>query len=88
MDARKIATLPLDGRNFIPLVTLSPGVALPNGHYYGRVGTADVPALVAALREKRIAAEYYRGCGGWIPPVQAAEIALRLLGRAVGRLGL
>jgi hypothetical protein len=27
----KIATLPLDGRNFIPLVALSPGVALPGG---------------------------------------------------------
>jgi hypothetical protein len=31
VDEQKIATLPLDGRNFIPLVTLSPGVALPGG---------------------------------------------------------
>jgi hypothetical protein len=31
MDQKKITTLPLDGRNFIPLVTLSPGVALPGG---------------------------------------------------------
>ncbi|HWE50775.1 MAG TPA: carboxypeptidase regulatory-like domain-containing protein [Bryobacteraceae bacterium] len=30
-DSRKITTLPLDGRNFIPLVALSPGVALPGG---------------------------------------------------------
>ena len=29
IDAKKIASLPLDGRNFIPLLTLSPGVALP-----------------------------------------------------------
>src|SRR5205823_3431560 len=31
MEERKITTLPLDGRNFIPLVTLAPGVALPGG---------------------------------------------------------
>jgi len=31
VDRSKIATLPLDGRNFIPLVALSPGVALPGG---------------------------------------------------------
>ncbi len=30
-DEQKVATLPLDGRNFIPLVTLAPGVALPGG---------------------------------------------------------
>src|SRR5205807_3818509 len=30
-DQKKITTLPLDGRNFIPLVALSPGVALPGG---------------------------------------------------------
>ncbi len=31
VDQRQIETLPLDGRNFIPLVALSPGVALPGG---------------------------------------------------------
>ena len=31
VDEIKIATLPLDGRNFIPLVALSPGIALPGG---------------------------------------------------------
>ncbi|MBZ5605485.1 MAG: carboxypeptidase regulatory-like domain-containing protein [Acidobacteriia bacterium] len=31
VDEQKITTLPLDGRNFIPLVTLAPGVALPSG---------------------------------------------------------
>ncbi|MEP7351924.1 MAG: carboxypeptidase regulatory-like domain-containing protein [Acidobacteriota bacterium] len=29
IDEKKISTLPLDGRNFMPLVTLAPGVALP-----------------------------------------------------------
>src|SRR6266567_1044192 len=29
LDRVKVETLPLDGRNFIPLVALSPGVALP-----------------------------------------------------------
>ena len=37
VDAQKISTLPLDGRNFIPLVTLSPGVALPNGQFLPRI---------------------------------------------------
>jgi hypothetical protein len=31
LEQAKIATLPLDGRNFIPLVALAPGVALPGG---------------------------------------------------------
>src|ERR1041385_9240442 len=31
MEERKVTTMPLDGRNFIPLVTLAPGVALPGG---------------------------------------------------------
>src|SRR5499427_9275825 len=31
MDERKITALPLDGRNFVPLVTMAPGVALPGG---------------------------------------------------------
>jgi hypothetical protein len=34
---QRISTLPLDGRNFIPLVTLSPGVALPNGQFLPRI---------------------------------------------------
>jgi hypothetical protein len=37
MEEKKISTLPLDGRNFIPLVTLSPGVALPNGQFLPRI---------------------------------------------------
>ena len=31
VEEKKIVTLPLDGRNFIPLLTLAPGVALPGG---------------------------------------------------------
>jgi hypothetical protein len=31
VDRDKVETLPLDGRNFIPLVALAPGVALPGG---------------------------------------------------------
>src|SRR5206468_12579491 len=31
VDQTKIVNLPLDGRNFVSLVTLSPGVALPGG---------------------------------------------------------
>src|SRR5262249_6940025 len=29
VEQQKVVTLPLDGRNFIPLITLSPGVMLP-----------------------------------------------------------
>jgi len=37
VEEQKISTLPLDGRNFIPLVTLSPGVALPSGQFLPRI---------------------------------------------------
>ncbi|HTM14268.1 MAG TPA: TonB-dependent receptor [Bryobacteraceae bacterium] len=37
VDKKAISTLPLDGRNFIPLVTLTPGVALPNGSLLPRI---------------------------------------------------
>jgi hypothetical protein len=37
VDEKGIATLPLDGRNFIPLVALSPGVALPAGSLLPRI---------------------------------------------------
>ncbi len=37
MDEKKIVTLPLDGRNFIPLFKMAPGVALPNGNFLPRI---------------------------------------------------
>ena len=37
VDEKKISSLPLDGRNFIPLVTLSTGVAIPNGQLLPRI---------------------------------------------------
>jgi len=37
VDQRTISALPLDGRNFIPLVTLAPGVALPSGQFLPRI---------------------------------------------------
>jgi hypothetical protein len=37
VDEKKIDALPLDGRNFIPLVTMAPGVALPNGQFLPRI---------------------------------------------------
>ena len=40
VEEKKISTLPLDGRNFIPLVTLSPGVALPERPVSARESTA------------------------------------------------
>ena len=37
VEQRKVVTLPLDGRNFVPLVALAPGVALPPGNLLPRV---------------------------------------------------
>ncbi len=37
VEQKKVVTLPLDGRNFIPLLALSPGVALPPGSLFPRV---------------------------------------------------
>jgi hypothetical protein len=37
VDGQSIGTLPLDGRNFIPLIALAPGVMLPPGQFLPRV---------------------------------------------------
>ncbi|MBN9661083.1 MAG: TonB-dependent receptor [Acidobacteria bacterium] len=37
VEQRKVVALPLDGRNFVPLVALSPGVSLPPGNLLPRV---------------------------------------------------
>jgi hypothetical protein len=37
VDGRRLATLPLNGRSFVPLVALAPGVALPPGSAFPRI---------------------------------------------------
>ncbi len=37
VERKKVATLPLDGRNFVPLIALSPGVNLPPGNLLPRI---------------------------------------------------
>jgi hypothetical protein len=37
VDSHSTATLPLDGRNFIPLIALAPGVMLPPGQFLPRI---------------------------------------------------
>jgi hypothetical protein len=37
VDGAKTSTLPLDGRNFVPLITLAPGVMLPPGQFLPRI---------------------------------------------------
>ncbi len=37
VEGRKVVTLPLDGRNFVPLIALAPGVNLPQGGLLPRI---------------------------------------------------
>jgi hypothetical protein len=37
VEQKKVVTLPLDGRNFVPLIALSPGVNLPPGQLLPRI---------------------------------------------------
>ena len=37
VEQKKVAALPLDGRNFVPLIALSPGVSLPPGSVLPRI---------------------------------------------------
>ena len=37
VEQKKVVTLPLDGRNFVPLIALSPGVNLPPGDVLPRI---------------------------------------------------
>src|SRR5688572_29741036 len=37
VEQKKVVSLPLDGRNFIPLIALSPGVNLPPGNLLPRI---------------------------------------------------
>ncbi len=37
VEQKRVATLPLDGRNFVPLIALSPGVNLPPGNLLPRI---------------------------------------------------
>lgn len=50
---------------------------LPHGLYYGRVAVAEVPALVAAYRQGRVALGHFRGRSCYGDVVQAAEYFLR-----------
>lgn len=64
-------------------------LALPAGELYGRVGTADVPALVESVRHGRVYLPRYRGRSGLGELAQIAEAAAlaRLPGAAKIRLG-
>lgn len=48
-------------------------VVLPHGLYYGRVSTADVPALVAAHSRGHVVREHLRGRSALPAPAQAAS---------------
>lgn len=53
-------------------------VSLPEGFYFGRVGSDDVARLLTAYREGRLPLDLFRGRAAYPFPVQAAEAAVRL----------
>jgi hypothetical protein len=58
-------------------------VVLPHGLYYGRMSTADVPAVVAAHRRGEVVLEHLRGRSAVSAPAQAAmQIVARRFGSA------
>lgn len=65
-------TTHLGGHRFAPAQ-----VVLPYGHYYGRLTLAALPAWLAAVQERQVYLDAYRGRCIYPPPVQAAEHALR-----------
>jgi Sucrase/ferredoxin-like len=52
-------------------------VCLPEGIYYGRLGPAETPRIVALYERGRLDLEHYRGRCCYPPVVQAAEHFLR-----------
>ena len=52
-------------------------LALPSGHYYGRLEPEDAAGFAAALREGRLDLPHLRGRSAYSFPVQAAEVHLR-----------
>jgi hypothetical protein len=68
-------TTHVGGHRFAPNV-----LTLPQAALYGRVGTTDVEAFLAAIENDRLAAPWLRGRTRYSPEVQAAEAALLALG--------
>jgi hypothetical protein len=60
-------------------------VCLPTGVYYGRLGAARAPKVVALHERGQLDLEHYRGCCAYPPVVQAADYFLR---RELGLTGL
>jgi hypothetical protein len=65
-------TTHVGGDRFAPNV-----VALPDGSYHGGVGTAEVPALAAALMAQSVLLPRLRGRAGLPSATQAADVFLR-----------
>ncbi|MET7452372.1 sucrase ferredoxin [Streptomyces sp. NPDC005574] len=62
----------LGGHRFSPTL-----LVLPYGHAYGRVGAADVEAILHDVQEGRVVVDGCRGNSAWERPGQAAELAVR-----------
>ncbi len=72
VDQHQAATLPLDGRNFVPLIALSPGVMLPPGQLLPRINGSR-PRTSEYLYDGVSALQPEPGQVAWYPVIDGIQ---------------